>query len=311
MLTFVFVCLSISVTGLHAAFTVTVSNPSVKVKENEGVDLKCSYTADFGSSPRVEWKFKDLKGSQTLVYFDNQPTGKYAGRITVYDGGLRFNKVTRADTGDYDCEVSGNNGYDEKTIKLTVLVPPSKPVSRIPSSVTTGSNARLTCFDTDGSPPSTYRWYKDNTPLPDDPTKFPNFKNLTYKMNVFNGNLEFASVSKLDTGSYFCEASNGEGTPQRGDAVRMEVQMSGKVRNFEMEMCFPDDLNVGGIVAGVIVALLAVGLLLFGLWFASKKGYLPKKAESKPKQQAVYTQPRTDNIDDGDGEFRQKSSFVV
>ncbi len=39
----------------------------------------------------------------------------------------------------------------------------------------------------------------------------------------------------------------------------------------------PDDVNVGGIVAGVIVALLAVGLLLFGLWFASKKGYLPSK----------------------------------
>uniref|UniRef100_A0A672LZH1 Junctional adhesion molecule A n=1 Tax=Sinocyclocheilus grahami TaxID=75366 RepID=A0A672LZH1_SINGR len=287
MLTFVFVCLSISVTGLHAAFTVSVGNPAVKVKENEGVDLKCSYTADFGSSPRVEWKFKDLKGSQTLVYFDNQPTGKYAGRITVYDGGLRFNKVTRADTGDYDCEVSGNGGYDEKTIKLTVLVPPSKPVSRIPSSVTTGSNARLTCFDTDGSPPSTYRWYKDNTPLPEDPTKFPNFKNLTYKMNIFSGNLEFASVSKLDTGSYFCEASNGEGTPQRGDAARMEVH----------------DLNVGGIVAGVIVALLAVGLLLFGLWFASKKGYLPSKFSLhkcvKPKQ-AVYTQPRTDDMDDED-----------
>uniref|UniRef100_A0A8C2Q667 Junctional adhesion molecule A n=1 Tax=Cyprinus carpio TaxID=7962 RepID=A0A8C2Q667_CYPCA len=283
MLTFVFVCLSVSVTGLHA-FTVTVANPSVKVKENEGVDLKCSYSADFGSSPRVEWKFRDLKGSQTLVYFDNQPTGKYVGRITKYEGGIRFNKVTRTDTGDYDCEVSGNTGYGEKTIRLTVLVPPSKPVSRIPTSVTTGSNAVLTCFDVDGSPPSTYIWYKDNTPLPVDPTKFPNFKNLTYKLNSNTGNLEFASVSKLDTGSYFCEANNGEGVPQRGDAVRMEVR----------------DLNVGGIVAGVIVALLAVGLLLFGLWYAKKKGYLPKKAESKTKQQAVYTQPRTDDMDDGD-----------
>ncbi|XP_026103030.1 junctional adhesion molecule A-like isoform X1 [Carassius auratus] len=294
MWTFVFVCLSISVTGLHGAFTVTV-NPSVKVKENEGVDLKCSYTADFGASPRIEWKFKDLKGSQVLIYFENKPTAQYEGRIAMVEGGLRFNKVTRADTGDYDCEVSGNTGYDEKTIKLTVLVPPSKPVSRIPSSVTTGSNVRLTCYDADGSPPSTYRWYKDNTPLPEDPSKFPSFKNLTYKMNVFNGNLEFPSVSKLDTGLYFCEASNGEGSPQRGDTVNMEIR----------------DVNVGGIVAGVIVALLAVGLLLFALWFASKKGYLPKKAESKPKQQAVYIQPRADDMDDGDGEFRQKSSFIV
>lgn len=37
------------------------------------------------------------------------------------------------------------------------------------------------------------------------------------------------------------------------------------------------DVNVGGIVAGVIVALLAVGLLLFGLWYANKKGFLPSK----------------------------------
>uniref|UniRef100_A0A8C2PPX3 Junctional adhesion molecule A n=1 Tax=Cyprinus carpio TaxID=7962 RepID=A0A8C2PPX3_CYPCA len=293
MLTFVFVCLSISLTGLHAAFTVVVASPSVKVKENEGVDLKCAYTADFGATPRIEWKFKDLKGYQFFIYFAGMITAEYAGRITVYDGGLRFSKVTRADSGDYDCEVSGNSGYDEKTIKLTVLVPPSKPLSRIPSSVRTGSNVRLTCFDADGYPPSTYKWYKDNTPLPEDPTMFPNFKNLTYKMNIFSGNLEFPSVSKMDSGPYFCEASNGEGVPQRGDVVKMEVR----------------DLNVGGIVAGVIVALVVVGLLLIGLWFASTKGYLPKKAESKPKQ-AVYTQPRADDMDDGD-EFRQKSSFVV
>lgn len=39
----------------------------------------------------------------------------------MYDGGLRFNKLTRADTGDYDCEVSGNSGYGEGSIKVTVL----------------------------------------------------------------------------------------------------------------------------------------------------------------------------------------------
>ncbi|KAK2912094.1 hypothetical protein QQF64_028008 [Cirrhinus molitorella] len=223
MLTFVFVCLSISVTGLNAAFTVTVGSPSVKVKENEGVDLKCSYTADFGPKPRIEWKFTNLKGYKFYVYFAGRTTAEYEGRITVSHGGMRFNKVTRADSGDYDCEVSGLGGYGEETIKLTVLVPSSKPISRIPTSVTTGSNVRLTCFDEDGSPPSTYRWFKDNTPLPEDPSKFPSFKNLTYKINPLDGNLEFPSVSKLDSGSYFCEASNGEGTPQSGDAVHMEV----------------------------------------------------------------------------------------
>uniref|UniRef100_A0A9J7ZSW0 Ig-like domain-containing protein n=1 Tax=Cyprinus carpio carpio TaxID=630221 RepID=A0A9J7ZSW0_CYPCA len=171
-----FVCLSVIIVSIITFFS--------------GVDLKCAYTADFGATPRIEWKFKDLKGYQFFIYFAGMITAEYAGRITVYDGGLRFNKVTRADSGDYDCEVSGNSGYDEKTIKLTVLVPPSKPVSRIPSSVTTGSNVRLTCFDADGSlhPPIVVQRQHS---LPEDPTMFPNFKNLTYKMNVFSENTSY------------------------------------------------------------------------------------------------------------------------
>lgn len=35
-----------------------------------------------------------------------------------------------------------------------------------------------------------------------------------------------------------------------------------------------DDLNVGGIVVGVIFAILAVCLLIFGVWFAYHKGYI-------------------------------------
>ena len=38
-----------------------------------------------------------------------------------------------------------------------------------------------------------------------------------------------------------------------------------------------DDINTGGIVAGVIVALLALALLGFGLWYARRKGYLPSE----------------------------------
>lgn len=37
------------------------------------------------------------------------------------------------------------------------------------------------------------------------------------------------------------------------------------------------DLNVGGIVAGVIVVLLLLILLGLGIWYANKKGYLPSE----------------------------------
>lgn len=42
-----------------------------------GADLKCSYSADFGADARVEWKFQDMKGSQTYVIFDGKPTGEW------------------------------------------------------------------------------------------------------------------------------------------------------------------------------------------------------------------------------------------
>lgn len=43
-------------------------------------------------------------------------------------------------------------------------------------------------------------------------------------------------------------------------------------------LCFlQGDVNTGGIVAGVIVALLLLALLGFGIWYAHKKGYLPSE----------------------------------
>ncbi|KAM6970603.1 F11 receptor, tandem duplicate 1 [Aplochiton taeniatus] len=254
------VCVFLCATGV-GAFTVTTSNANVRVKENEGCDLTCSYSGDFQPKPRLEWKFKDLKGSQVYVIFDNKPTESYANRITFYDNNVRFSKVTRQDSGIYSCEVSGNNNFKEVLVTLTVLVPPSVPICRVPTSATTGRDVKLSCHDMDGSPPPTYKWYKDGTLLPENPRQFPAFKNYTYKMNQGTGDLVFPASSKMDTGSYYCESVNDAGPAQRCAAVRMEVV----------------DVNTGGIVAGVIVALLAVALLAFGLWYANKKGYLPSK----------------------------------
>ncbi|XP_068456640.1 F11 receptor, tandem duplicate 1 [Clinocottus analis] len=281
-----------------SSFSVTSTNQNVRVKENQGTDLTCTYSADFGADARVEWKFKNLQGSQTYVIYDHKTTTPYANRVTLYDSSLRFSKVTREDNGVYDCEVSGSKGqFGEVRVTMTVLVPPSAPMCRVPTSVTTGRTAMLTCHDGDGSPPSKYKWFKDGTLLPSDPSQIAAFKNATYRLNPDNGNLEFPKVTKMDSGQYTCEAFNDAGAPMRSKAMKMEVR----------------DLNTGGIVAGVIVALLFVALLVFGIWYANKKGYLPKKTESKPKPSVVY-QPASSLYgggEDEDGEFKQKSSFVV
>ncbi|XP_075958200.1 F11 receptor, tandem duplicate 1 [Anarhichas minor] len=283
-----------------SGFTVTTSNADVRVKENDGTDLTCSHSADFGADARVEWKFKNLKGSQAYVIFNGVPTTPYSKRVTMYGTNLRFSKVTREDNGMYDCEVSSSTSasqFGEVRLKMTVLVPSAVPLSRVPTSVTTGRTTKLTCHDSVGSPPSKYKWFKDGVLLPAEPSKIAAFKNATYKLDTDTGNLEFTSTTKMDSGQYVCEAFNDAGPPQRSKAFKMEVR----------------DVNVGGIVAGVIVALLLVGLLVFGVWYAHKKGYLPKKTESKPKPSVVY-QPASSLYsggDDEDGEFKQKSSFVV
>lgn len=285
-------------TGARGA-SVTTKNPNVRVKENDGADLSCSYSADFGSNARVDWKFTNLKGSQTFVIHTNKPTTPYANRVTMYDSSLRFNKVTHADNGVYLCEVSNANGLTgEVQVKMTALVPPSPPMCRVPTSETTGRKVTLTCHDKVGSPPSKYRWFKDDVLLPPVPSKTTDFKNATYKLNTESGNLVFPRATKKDSGNYFCEAFNDAGPPQRSKALKMEIR----------------DVNTGGIVAGVIVALLLVILLVLAIWYAHKKGYLPKKIERKPKPSVVYQQAGSSLYgggDDEDGEFKQKSSFVV
>ncbi|KAL0993795.1 hypothetical protein UPYG_G00114050 [Umbra pygmaea] len=276
------------------AFSVTTNNGNVQAKVGEGADLTCIVSADYGSNARVEWKFKDQTGSQIYVIYDGKPTQKYVGRVTFTSSLLRFTSVNREDNGEYNCVVSGNENFGEVSVMLTVLVPPSVPVCRVPSSVTTGSRVLLTCDDPIGSPPPVYTWFKDLTPLPVDPSKNPAFSNYTYTINA-NGVLEFPSVSLMDTGDYSCQSSNTAGPSQVSAPVRMVVR----------------DVNVGGIVAGVIVALLAIILLCLALWYANRKGYLPKKSKGKPKPSVVY-QPTSEDSDEGHvGEFRQKSSFVV
>ncbi|XP_076024630.1 F11 receptor, tandem duplicate 1 [Genypterus blacodes] len=287
-----FLCLTTGVRG----FDVSTTKAEVRAKENEGVDLTCTHSDDFGPDVRVEWKFTNVKGSQGYVVFAGKPTDSYANRVTMYGSNLRFRTVTRKDNGVYDCEVSGKGMFREAKVKLVVLVPPSPPLCRIPLSVTSGKTALLTCHDNDGSPAPAYRWYRNDVLLPDDPNKVAGFKNSTYKLNTANGNLEFPSAKKTDTASYFCEAANDAGPPQRCKAVKMEIR----------------DLNTGGIVAGVIIALLLVALLVFGILYAKKKGYLPKKIESKSKPTAVYQPPSSlYGGEEEDGDFRQKSSFVV
>ncbi|NWU88146.1 JAM1 protein, partial [Onychorhynchus coronatus] len=102
-------------------------------------------------------------------------------------------------------------------------VPPGKPLAHVPSSATIGSRAVLRCSEGQGSPPPTFRWYKDGSVLPPDPKSSPTFRNSSYSLDPRTGELIFEPVGGWDTGDYHCEASNNVGSPQKSDVFRMEA----------------------------------------------------------------------------------------
>uniref|UniRef100_A0A8D2BF75 Junctional adhesion molecule A n=1 Tax=Sciurus vulgaris TaxID=55149 RepID=A0A8D2BF75_SCIVU len=250
--------------------TVHIPEPEVRVPENNSVKLPCSYSGF--SSPRF---------------------ASYEDRVTFSPTGISFQYVTRKDNGMYTCMVSeeGGNNYGEDSIQLVVIVPPSKPTVNIPSSATIGNRAVLTCSEQDGSPPSEYTWFKDGVQMPTDPKNNRAFINSSYTLNQKSGELVFDPVSGSDTGEYTCQARNGYGTSMKSKTVRMEAV----------------ELNVGGIVAAVLVTLILLGVLIFGIWFAYTRGYFDRTKKGTSSKKVIYSQPAARS----EGEFKQTSSFLV
>ncbi|XP_063804794.1 junctional adhesion molecule A [Pseudophryne corroboree] len=237
----------------------------ITVKEGDNAEFKCNYPSSM-QNPRIEWKHNSGQ-DVSLVYYGDALTAPYKDRADYYPQGLRLRSVTRKDNGDYVCEVTNTvtgalPAYTEITSKLVVPVAPSVPIARVPTSVTTDSVAELACMEKDSSPPATFVWYKDNIPMPDNPKTSPTFQNASYTIDQSTGVLKFNPVMKSDAGEFYCVASNSQGQ-QSSAAVRMDV----------------NDVNVGGIVAAVIVVLLILGLIAFALWFAYSRGYIGKKSK--------------------------------
>lgn len=127
--------------------------------------------------------------------------------------------------------------------------------------------------------------------MPTDPKSSRAFSNSSYSLDHKTGELVFNPVSASDSGEYMCQAQNGHGTPMRSDAVRMEAA----------------ELNVGGIVAAVLVTLILLGFLILGIWFAYRRGYFDRTKKGTSSKKAIYSQPSARS----EGEFRQTSSFLV
>ncbi|KAL8183984.1 UNVERIFIED_CONTAM: hypothetical protein K2H54_002883 [Gekko kuhli] len=261
----------------------------IQVPENQSISLPCKARAGLSSPTRQEWKFQG-SGATAFVYFQGQLTDNYKNRADFYTNELYLKSVTRKDTGQYTCQVVIDGELRENTIDLIVQVPPSKPKAHVPSSVTIGNRAVLTCVETDGSPRPTFKWYRNDILMPVDPKTNTLFKNSSYTLDSSTGVLTFEPATSFDAGDYACEADNSIGPSQKSEAVHLE----------------PSEVNVGGIVAAVVLLLIVFGLAAFGIWFAYSRGFFSKRRDTSSKK-VIYSQPSNRS----DGEFKQTSSFLV
>uniref|UniRef100_A0A8C3S7E8 Junctional adhesion molecule A n=1 Tax=Chelydra serpentina TaxID=8475 RepID=A0A8C3S7E8_CHESE len=186
----------------------------------------CSFLLQWGdlfSSPYPSLCSED--GSWGSHLYSSTSKHPYQNRAIYTPTGIRFTSVTRKDTGKYICGVlwTGGSGQLRKSeVDLIVQMPPSKPVAKVPTSVTVGNKAVLTCMETDGFPPPTFQWYRDNVLMPSNPKISEKFRNSSYTIDTKTGVL-VRPVTSFDTGDYFCEAQNNIGTAQKSEAIHLEA----------------------------------------------------------------------------------------
>ncbi|XP_053312979.1 junctional adhesion molecule B [Spea bombifrons] len=270
--------------------TVTSDNTDVKVIEFGEVILSCKYRLEKEQTVRLEWKKVSYNGDISFVYFNKSLAGNLQTRAEMMDSSIRIRNVTRSDSGKYRCEVSApqdKKNFQEILIELNILVAPSVPVCDIPSSAMSGTVVELKCKESEGYPASQYKWYKNGVLL-DHPGPNSKAANISYRVNEKTGTLQFNTVTKDDSGEYYCEANNSIGKAQRCIAKKMQV----------------DDLNIPGIIAATVIVALVILLCGCGVFFAHKRGYFSRGKPSEKERSDKYTSK-------SESDFKHTKSFVI
>ncbi|XP_013882250.1 junctional adhesion molecule 3B [Austrofundulus limnaeus] len=280
------------------AVVLKTNNESPWTNEFDKVELSCLIESITTSNPRIEWK-KITRDGPSYVYFDKRISGDLEDRAMIREhASLLITNATRSDTAKYRCEVTAANdqkSFDEIVINLVVRVKPVVPKCHVPKSVPFGKSAELSCVEEEGFPKSQYQWFKDNEEIPDDPKTSLKFSNSSYTLNADTGTLKFITVRKEDAGDYFCRAKNDAGSAECS-AQQLEVY----------------DINIVGIILGVLVVVIVLLCITAGICCAYKQGYFSSRKQAGNN----YKVPaKGDGVDyvrtEDEGDFRHKSSFVI
>ncbi|XP_076974887.1 junctional adhesion molecule B isoform X2 [Tamandua tetradactyla] len=262
--------------GYHKAYGLSApkDHQPITAIEFEEAILSCKYPKKTLPS-RLEWK--KLGRTVSFVYYQQAFQGDFKDRAEMIDFSIRIKNVTRNDAGQYRCEVSipseqGQN-LKEDVVTLEVLVAPAVPTCEVPNSALSGRVVELRCQEKEGNPAPEYTWFKNGIRLLENPKLGSQNTNSSYTINTKSGTLQFNPVSKLDSGEYSCEARNPVGH-RRCPGKQMQV----------------DDLNIGAIIAAVVVVVLVISICGLGVCYAQRKGYFSKETSF---QKNSYTSKAT------------------
>jgi len=264
-----------AVLGLVKGVIVTIPESSVNTTVGGNITLPCTYKT--ASAPAmIQWNFYSAKHQKPgeiylwelgkVYYF-----GQFKGRIRVANNmgnaTLSIVNMQPSDTGVYGCMVfnpNDTNNEAEKSVSVSVLVPPSKPLCSFGSShhpdVEIGHLITLYCISEIGLPIPTYKWYKLNG---------DKGKPVTELYDPYMGRLVLGNLTQFEEGYYQCIAAN----PLGNSSCLIDLTTKHS--------------ESGIIVGALIAAILAAALICVVGWI------LISREKEKRKQKPVLKEMQT------------------
>ncbi|CAL8364154.1 unnamed protein product [Gadus morhua 'NCC'] len=253
----VVVSLCFVVFSLAGALKVSIPKPEYEHARGDNITLPCNFLPK-GKPPMVIiiWTV-NLGGPSdpATMILTRYPTSTdvpplYEGRASLAldiakgKADLKLSSITLQDNKVFSCRVQipgDDEGKLVDSVRLVVLVAPSKPVCALQGTAEYGQNVNLTCLSAEGSPTPVYSWEQRdvrNTPRLRDP-----------RTTDRGGILSLYNIS-MDTSGYFiCTSKN-------------------KIRSASCNITLkvlPPSMNLGssaGIIGGVIAVLLVLALII-------------------------------------------------
>ncbi|XP_054851783.1 V-set and immunoglobulin domain-containing protein 1 [Eublepharis macularius] len=251
--------------GPLSCVVVTVPEKTVNTTVGGNITLLCTYRTEMiATNLLIQWIFYSAQErKKDTIYFSQSGQsysyGEFKGRIQAANNtgnaSITIFNMQASDTGIYSCDVFNpvdTNAQNEKSVAVSVLVPPSQPHCGLRGTPEMDHLVSLFCFSEGGMPVPTYQWQKvsGDTVTP-----------VTESYNPKTGLFVIGNLTKFEEGYYRCMATN-------------------RLGNSSCDISVTTSHSEGGIIAGALIgAILAAALICGVVWFLASKEKKKKRKE--------------------------------